>query len=171
MKHTILLAILMGMIIIPSGCVTNPRGFREPIENFDKVDDKLYRGAQPNAIGIEALKALGVTTVINFRDSKDSWREEERYVTEAGMTYVQVPLNAMAAPSHQDIERILEAIKFSPGPVFVHCQFGCDRTGTVVACYRIRVRKELPDVALQDAEQHGMSAFETGMKKFILNFK
>jgi protein-tyrosine phosphatase len=161
----------MGLIIIPTGCVTNPRGFREPIENFDKVDDKLYRGAQPNAVGIEMLKSLSVTTVINFRDVNDSWGEEEGYATSAGMAYVQVPLPAMSAPSHAEIERILDAIKFSPGPVFVHCQFGCDRTGTVVACYRIRFKKEKPEVALQDAEQHGMSAFEVGMKNFILSFK
>ena len=32
-------------------------------------------------------------------------------------------------------------------------------------------KKEKPEVALQDAEQHGMSAFEVGMKNFILSFK
>ena len=160
----------MGLIILPTSCTTT-RGFREPIENFDKVDDKLYRGAQPNAVGIEALKALGVVTIINFRDPDDSWGEEESYATNAGMAYVQVALNPLAAPSHENTERILGIINSSPGPVFVHCQFGCDRTGTVVACYRIRVKKEKPEVALQDAEQHGMSAWEVGMKKFILNFK
>jgi protein tyrosine phosphatase (PTP) superfamily phosphohydrolase (DUF442 family) len=170
MKQLLLLTLLMGMIIIPTGCTTT-RGFREPIENFDKVDDKLYRGAQPNAIGIEALKAIGIVTVINFRAADDCWGEEESYVTNAGMAYFQEPLNAMSAPSKAEIERILGIIQSSPGPVFVHCQFGCDRTGTVVACYRIRVKKEQPDVALQDADQHGMSAFEVGMKRFILNFK
>ena len=80
MNQILLLSFLMGMIIIPTGCTTT-RGFREPIENFDKVDDKLYRGAQPNAVGIEALKARGIDTVINLRDPKDSWSEEESYVT------------------------------------------------------------------------------------------
>jgi len=171
MKHALLLTILMTLSVVPTGCVTGTRGFREPIENFDMVDDKLYRGAQPNAVGIAALKTLGVTTVINFRSVKDSWSEEEGYAREAGMDYINYPLNAVAAPSYDEIERILEAIKHSSGPVFIHCQFGCDRTGTVVACYRIRVRKENPTVALQDAEQHGMSAWEVGMKNFIRNFK
>jgi tyrosine-protein phosphatase SIW14 len=87
------------------------------------------------------------------------------------MAYVQVALNPLIAPSHERIERILGVISRSPGPVLVHCEFGCDRTGTVVACYRIRFKKEKPEVALQDAEQHGMSAFEVGMKNFIRNFK
>jgi protein tyrosine/serine phosphatase len=87
------------------------------------------------------------------------------------MAYIQVPLNAVSAPHKADIERILSHINHSPGPVFVHCQFGCDRTGTVVACYRIRVQEQSPEIALQDAEQHGMSAFEVGMKKFIHNFQ
>ena len=170
MTQILLLTLLMGMIIIPTGCTTT-RGFREPIENFDKVDDKLYRGAQPNAVGIEALKARGITTVINFRAADDCWGEEESYVTNAGMAYIQVPLNAMSAPSKAVIERILSYISHSPGPVFVHCQFGCDRTGTVVACYRIRVQEQSQEIALQDAEEHGMSAFEVGMKKFIRNFQ
>jgi protein tyrosine/serine phosphatase len=171
MKQLLLLTLLMGLIIIPTGCATNPRGFHDPITNFDKVDDNLYRGAQPNAVGIEMLKSLGVTTVVNLRALNDTWSEEGNYATSIGMAYVQVPLNSVAAPSHKDIERILSTITQSKGPVFIHCQFGCDRTGTVVACYRIRVKKEAPRAALQDAEEHGMSAFEVGMKKFILNFK
>jgi protein tyrosine/serine phosphatase len=171
MKLALTFTLLMGIIILPTGCVTNPRGFRSPIENFDKVDDKLYRGAQPNALGIEHLKSLGVVAVINLRGSSDTWSEEQSYVTNARMQYASVPLDALSAPSKADIERILAAISRAGGPVFVHCQFGCDRTGTVVACYRIRVQGQTPDVALQDAEQHGMSAFEVGMKKFIRSFK
>jgi len=161
----------MGLIIIPTGCVTNPRGFREPIENFDKVDDKLYRGAQPNAVGIEMLKSLGVTTVINFRDVNDSWGEEDGYVTSAGMAYVQVPLNPMIAPSQGAIERILGVISRSPGPVLVHCEFGCERTGVVVACYRIRLLGETNERALNDAVVHGMSAWAVSIKDFIRRFK
>ena len=160
----------MGMIIIPTGCTTT-RGFREPIENFDKVDDKLYRGAQPNAVGIEALKARGITTVINFRAADDCWGEEESYVTNAGMAYIQVPLNPMIAPSQGAIERILGIIKNSAGKVFVHCEFGCERTGVVVACYRVRVLAETNERALNDAVAHGMSAWAVAIKGFIRHFK
>jgi len=170
MNQILLLSFLMGMIIIPTGCTTT-RGFREPIENFDKVDDKLYRGAQPNAVGIEALKARGIDTVINLRDPKDSWSEEESYVTNAGMAYVQVALNPLIAPSHERIERILGVISRSPGPVLVHCEFGCERTGVVVACYRVRVLAETNERALNDAVAHGMSAWAVAIKGFIRHFK
>lgn len=57
-----------------------------------------------------------------------------------------------------------------PGPVLVHCQWGCDRTGTVVACWQIRQDEMSHDEALLGAKMHGMSRLEFGMKRFIRNY-
>jgi len=40
------------------------------IRNFGKVDEYLYRGAQPKPEGIEDLKKLGIVTIVDLR-----WRE------------------------------------------------------------------------------------------------
>ena len=48
----------------------------EGIVNFGKVNDVLYRGAQPDDAGLERLKRLGVKTIINLRMTGDSWKEE-----------------------------------------------------------------------------------------------
>ena len=56
------------------------------------------------------------------------------------------------------------------GKVFLHCQHGCDRTGTAVACYEIRHGVSNKD-AQKEADFYGMSKWETGMREFIKHYK
>ena len=60
------------------------------LENFARVNDHLYRGAQPTAEGYRKLKELGVKTVINFR-SHHFYKAE---IEAAGMACVEIPLRA-----------------------------------------------------------------------------
>ena len=140
------------------------------ITNFDKVDEKLFRGAQPDEQGMKQLQLLGVKTVINLRMTNDVWQAEEREALANGMVYTNVPFSSLSRPTDAQVAKVLSIIETSPGPVFVHCQFGCDRTGTIVACYRIRQHKWSGDLALREADAHGMSRFEFGMRKFILDY-
>jgi hypothetical protein len=39
----------------------------EGVENAGKLNDHLYRGTQPSERGVEALKKLGVTTIVDLR--------------------------------------------------------------------------------------------------------
>ena len=52
--------------------------------------------------------------------------------------YVRIGLSGLFAPSDHQMEQILALFEDSAnGPVFVHCRRGADRTGLVIACYRI----------------------------------
>lgn len=159
----------MGKIILPTDYPKKGQVV-DNLVNFHKVDSKLFRGAQPNAPGIEQLKNKSVVLVINLRQN-DVWPEEEQLLKAAGIGYVNVPLCSLSAPKLETVNKILSTVAKAPGPVFIHCQYGCDRTGTIVACYRIRVHSMTNEAALKDAEDHGMAEFEVGMKKFILTFK
>ena len=172
MFKSILLGCLSAILI--SGCATQ-RGFPpvQGIQNFDKVDGRLYRGAQPNYAGLCVLKQLGITKVINLRQPGDTWPQEETSCKALGIQYVNIPLPGLWEPTREKMEQILAEIK-KAGPdasTFVHCQYGCDRTGTVVACYRIRENKSSNRDALKEAEIFGMAAFEVKMKEFILHFR
>ena len=48
-----------------------------PIERFFKVDDRLFRGAQPDLAGFKYLRELGIRTIINLREVKDAERLKE----------------------------------------------------------------------------------------------
>ena len=102
------------------------------VENVHRVSEHLYRSAQPSAEGFAALRRLGIRTVLNLREyhSDDS---------EAGQTDLKLLRYPMAAGSvtEQDIESCLRLLLEAEGPVLVHCWHGSDRTGIVVAAYRI----------------------------------
>ncbi len=87
------------------------------------------------------------------------------------MSYTNIPLDNLSAPTDAQVARVLAAIANMPPPVFIHCQFGCDRTGTLIACYRIRHDQWSPGQALKEADAYGFSPAEIGMRRYILRFK
>lgn len=141
------------------------------IANFHKVDDRIYRGAQPGPQSWESLARLGVKTVIDLRPSTEhSCKDEKQAVEAAGMQYVNVPMKGVVAPSDKSVSKVLSLVNDSEGPVFVHCRRGADRTGTVVACYRISHDGWTNQKALREAAKYGMSWLEFGMHRYVLGF-
>jgi tyrosine-protein phosphatase SIW14 len=138
------------------------------LPRFYKVNDKLYRGAQPLSGGIERLKALGIKTIINLRSESEGTREEEADAKKAKLAYFNVPLAGLTAPSDEDVEKILALINDAKNqPVFLHCNHGKDRTGTIVAVYRISHDGWTSEQAKAEAKRFGMSWVQFKMKAYI----
>jgi protein-tyrosine phosphatase len=168
-----LYALLVGLALL-AGCAT--RGFppTAAIQNFDHVDRYVCRGAQPNVYGLEFLARFQhVTLVINLRDVGDTWDREGDVALNEGMKYAWVPLPGFGAPSKEK-EALIQALIANEialgGKVFLHCQHGCDRTGTAVACYEIRHGVSNKD-AQKEADFYGMSKWEVAMREFIKKYK
>ena len=131
---------LLVVLILLTGCHTagtNVSGIR----NFARVDETLYRGAQPTEAGIERLKEKGVRTVIDLRD--DANPRERRWVESRGLAYIHIPCD----PARVEVEKLrtfLLAMETADKPVFVHCRQGRDRTGLSVAAYRMMNGWERP---------------------------
>lgn len=115
---------------------------QDKIDNFHKVDNKLYRGAAPDEEGLRYLKKLGVKTIIDFRrdnsrESIQAMKEEKEKAEALGIKYVNIPLNAEIPPTQEEIIKFLEEIDSTQGKVFIHCKGGKDRTGIMTAVYRV----------------------------------
>lgn len=169
------LVFVLGFLLFPSafvGCSATPRGVptTEGIPNFGRVNPTLFRGAQPDEAGMAGLQRLGVRTVINLRLASDTWPAEEASARAHGLTYVTAPLAGLSAPTPAQVSHILALIESSPAPVFIHCQHGADRTGTIVACYRMQHDGWTVERAFAEAKQFGFSVFQFGMRRFIEAF-
>ena len=142
------------------------------IRNFHQVNERVYRGGQPTGDGFAALSKLGVKTVIDLRETGERSEWEQGAVTAAGMKYVNVPMTGLIPPTKTEISKILELMEDeSTGPVFVHCMRGADRTGAVIAAYRIDHDRWENHRALSEAKAMGMSFFQYPRKDFIRSFQ
>ena len=142
------------------------------VRNFGKVDNTVYRGGEPSPVGIEELGAMGIKTVIDLREPSHATALEREAVEKLKIKYVNVPMRELSAPTPAEVDQVL-AILLRPGagPVFVHCRRGKDRTGTVIACYRIQHDGWTNSKAQSEANEYGMSHLERGMRSFIAHFQ
>jgi tyrosine-protein phosphatase SIW14 len=141
------------------------------IENFYQVDQNVYRGAQPTEDGVSYLAKLGVKTVLDLRETDRRSKAEEAMVTAAGMKYVNVPMTGLKPPTEAEISRVLGILEGNSGSVFVHCKRGADRTGVVIASYRIDQNKWSNKQALDEAKARGMSFLQLPRMNYILAFR
>jgi len=169
------LLLLWVMLLLWAGpaCLAASRGLpaRYGIVNYDHLNDHLYRGAAPGSEGIDSLKKLGVQWIIDLRQPQEIKNGEAKLAAAAGLTYTNFPLDGLHAPTSNQVYAVLALISNAPGPVFIHCEHGCDRTGTIVACYQIARDHKTPAEALAEAKKHGISPLEVGMKNFITHFQ
>jgi tyrosine-protein phosphatase SIW14 len=142
------------------------------IKNFHQINEHVYRGAQPADEGFQYLAKIGVKTVIDLREADERSQAEEGVVTAAGMKYVNVPMTGLTPPTELEITRILGILEDdSAGAVFVHCQRGADRTGAVIAAYRIDHDHWDNDRALSEAKSDGMGSFQFPRRSYIRDFQ
>lgn len=173
--HWVYLPLAMSGLLLAfmvSGCTDRLRGMppSEGIANFGRVNATLMRGAQPDEHGIENLRRLGVATIINLRMADDAWPEEAVAAGRQGIAYVNVPMHGLRAPTDAEVARVLALLESLRPPVFLHCEHGADRTGTIIACYRMSHDHWTIDEALAEARRYGLSGWQLGMKRYVRTY-
>jgi len=125
------------------------------VENLHKVSDFLYRGAQPTKEGMKQLKKLGIKTIVNLR----SFHSDRAEIGDTGLSYEHIYMKTWHA-ENKEVEHFLKIVT-DPNrtPVFVHCQRGADRTGTMCAIYRVAVQDWRKDEAIEEMIKGGFGFY------------
>ena len=119
--------------------------------NLHKVSDDLYRGAQPSKEGMKQLKRLGIKTIINLR----SFHSDRDEMGALKFNYVHIHAKAWH-PEDEDVIPFLRTVaRKTSSPVFVHCQYGADRTGMMMAVYRIVMQGWTREAAVDEMTNGG----------------
>lgn len=130
--------------------------------NLCQVSPSLYRGERPNADGFRQLKTMGVKTVVNL----EVFHDDEEMLTGTGLNYVRISFKAWH-PETEDMAAFLKlAADANLAPLFVHCQYGSDRTGTMCAVYRIALQGWSKQEAI-DEMVHGGFAFHPEWQNLV----
>ena len=137
---TMAISFLSPMSLVVSakvnGKVTGAEEIR--ISNFGKVNEHLYRGAQPEGHDYRDLAAMGIKTVIDLRNDAKSYARP--LAEQAGLKYINLALNDKKYPPADAAARFLEIANDAANwPVYIHCAGGRHRTGAMAAVYRMTV--------------------------------
>ena len=130
------------------------KSMRKNLPNFGAATTTLYRGGQPSKEGFRTLAKMGVNIVVDLRGSRDS---ERKTVTHLGMQYVAMPWQC-SFPKDKTFAQFLTLLRQNPGKkVFVHCRLGDDRTGMMIASYRMAREGWSAEKAEKEMERFGFS--------------
>ena len=146
------------------------------VPNAGKISETLLRGAQPSAKGLAELKKLGITTIVDLRGNHGPVARERALAESLGMRFIDIPVSDWSAPANAQVAEFLKLFQQDPKQkIFVHCYFGSDRTGVMVATYRMTQQNWTADQAVEEMysfgfHYHWYPAMQSYVRKFPATF-
>ena len=147
-------ALSLMLAVGAAHAAARPENWATPIEqtalpNLHRVSPAIYRSAQPRDGAQAAVDALGIKSVISLRWSEDT----PKLLPNAKR--IHAPIESWDV-DHEEVMRALRAL-LDPAnqPVLLHCRHGADRTGTVIAAYRMLVDNWSADDAIVEMREGG----------------
>ena len=161
--------VLSAMLLIAAPAASAQK--QDDLPNFARVNERLYRGGQPRTDSIKKLADMGIKTIINLRDDDERARTEAQEAQAAGLNYINLPFSRIGRPNDAEVERVLSLIDAKEnGVVFVHCHKGEDRTGMIIALYRISRDGWTDHKAIEEAKHFGMKFWQVKMRDYISDY-
>ena len=135
----------------------------EGVPLFVKVSEGLYRGGQPSEHGFAELRKIGIRTVVSLR----AFNPDRKLL--AGMGFRQFHISCKTIhPEEEDVMEFLQIVTDPLNqPVFVHCRDGTDRTGMMVAVYRMVVQNWSRQEALEEMKALGFNKIWGSLENYI----
>jgi protein tyrosine phosphatase (PTP) superfamily phosphohydrolase (DUF442 family) len=137
-------------------------------------EGRIYRSGQLSAALVrKMLTRHGIKVIVALTGEipHDPDQEAEKKVAEElGIELVRLPLSGDGTG---DIHRYVEAVaaiveaKRQAKPVLVHCAAGAQRTGGVIACYRLLVEGRPPTYVLDEMRRCGWKPKDTELLAYL----
>lgn len=155
---------LLIALVFTFGCTSNPLRISGPLPgpySGVMVTDNIMRGSIPSDAQIDDLKAQGFKNYLCLLDSDSSIDREEflRVQKKWGKGFESVPMNNFAAPTHRQLRwgsGLLNVWNLNNEKSLVTCMHGHERTGAIVAQYRITYQGWSIEDAWKEAVNMGL---------------
>ena len=173
MKKKYLSLILVGLFfsfscgVSPALIEGRPTNWSQKVQcsdfyNLYKVDGDLYRSEQPTSDGMKGLEVLGVKTVLNVRNIRGDKAEAKG----TGLKLIHKRINTWTIAYQEALDGV-KIIKDSPKPVLIHCKHGSDRTGCIVAMYRMAFMNWSKADAIREFKEGGYGYHDKAFPNII----
>jgi hypothetical protein len=161
-----------------------PEAWAKPIQNvpglsnLNEVTPALFRSAQPSKGGLAYLEGRRplspggrpIKTVLSLRAFHE---DESGPAKPLSVRYERIRFNTWH-PEDEDIVKFLRIVT-TPAlqPVLVHCLHGSDRTGTMIAVYRIAIQGWSKEAAIQEMTQggYGFHPLWKNLTEYLMNLR
>lgn len=120
------------------------------LHNLYRLNDSLYRSEQPSQVDFIQLEKIGIKSVLNLRFNHNDLKLKNN----SHLMYLHYPLKTTKITETNIIE-LLSIIRDTPKPILIHCKHGADRTGIVIAFYRIVFQNWTKYDAIQEMTRGG----------------
>lgn len=126
------------------------------------AEQMLWRGARPDAEAAAALIDLGVKTVVSLElilnDRKAFEKAQPKATANSEIQYFQIrDWEPLVVLSHSAVDnhvvQFIAITRTQAKPLYVHCRSGQNRTGIMVAAYRIFAGEDIEET-IKDMEQY-----------------
>lgn len=122
-----------------------------------KVSEEIYRGSRPSDKDIALLKIKNIKTILDLEDEMDIVAHEKLIALNLDIDFRSEAMSEIKKPSKEHLSRIVRRIYQLEKPIFIHCKHGHERTGIVIAYYRMKVEGWSKWKAIKEALQKGFS--------------
>lgn len=126
-----------------------------PFYNLYKVDDFVYRSEQPTKEGMNALDSMGIKSILNLRNILSDKNEAQG----TKLTLCQFRINTWTI-TYEEVVASLRILINVDKPVLVHCKHGSDRTGCIIAAYRMAAQGWTKAEAIKEFREGGYGFHE-----------
>jgi protein tyrosine phosphatase (PTP) superfamily phosphohydrolase (DUF442 family) len=143
--------------------LASPRNDIPGLTNFAQVSRNLYRAAAADRIGYLQVRAYGVRTIVDLREA----HTDRAQLKGLGLNYVWIPMN----PSDIEDDEVADFLRVVRNPdlqpLLIHCKRGSDRTGTMVAIYRVMEQNWPVEQAAQELPRFGFHEVWVPLLKYL----
>lgn len=161
------------------------------VDNVQVVSPVVIRGAQPDSEGLMLLQKAGVKLIVNLRYAAKSASEspatvslflrnrgddddiaEERETCQAlGLKFINISLSGYTTPAVADLEKFVSLFADQENvPIYVHCLYGKERTGLMLAAYRVKIEGWSVDAAYKEMLDNGFDPLRTVLSDALFEY-
>ena len=120
------------------------------LNNLYQIDEGVFRSEQPDKLDFAQLEKLGITEVLNLR----RWHSDDKEAKNTNLILYHVPMRA-GKVKENNVVQALKIIQNRKGNILIHCKHGADRTGLIVAMYRIVFQNYTKEQAIKEMTEGG----------------
>jgi tyrosine-protein phosphatase SIW14 len=151
MRHLVLLLIFLSAVSAGE-LQARPMEWAQPIigsslDNFYKVSEGVYRSEQPDSEDFDSIISIGIGEILSLREHHSDNDEAETHK----VTLHRIEVNT-GKMNEEQLKEALKIIIDRKSPILVHCWHGSDRTGAVIASYRVVVEGWSKEKAIDELQ-------------------